>query len=109
MVADHLSSDKLYIGSSAGSVVMGPSIGPIKVFDEPSEAPQLVNFDGLGHVAYVVLPHYGNSVDLPLFDGIERDYGDRMVFVRLRDDQAIFATSRAGLEVVESALSFADL
>jgi dipeptidase E len=103
MVVDHVAKEKLYIGSSAGSVLVGPSIEPVRVFDDPDEAPDLVNFDGLGLVDYVVLPHYGNDADRPLYEEIERSYGNRLTFVKLRDDEAIFARSRIDREIIESA------
>ena len=102
MIIEHVAQDKLYIGSSAGSVIAGTSIEPVRVFDNPDDAPDLGSFDGLDMVAYVVLPHYGGE-DQALFEDIEREYGNRLKFVKLRDNEAIFARSRTDEEIIESA------
>ncbi len=55
-----LEQGKVYIGSSAGSVLVGPSAAPVQTMDDPAEAPELTSFDALSIVPFVVLPHYGN-------------------------------------------------
>lgn len=47
-----------YIGSSAGSLVAGPSIELAENIDYQEQAPELKSYDGLGLVDFVVLPHY---------------------------------------------------
>ncbi|MFH1244748.1 MAG: Type 1 glutamine amidotransferase-like domain-containing protein [bacterium] len=49
----------VYIGSSAGSIVMGPDIEYAKSLDIPS--PQLGNFAGLGLINSLIIPHYGRE------------------------------------------------
>jgi dipeptidase E len=60
VINDLLTSEKVYVGSSAGSVLVAPDIGLVSRFDDPSDAPELKNYLGLNLVDYVVLPHYGN-------------------------------------------------
>ena len=48
----------IYAGASAGAIVAGPSIEPIKSLDHPDEASGLISYDGLGLVDFLILPHY---------------------------------------------------
>jgi len=50
----------VYVGSSAGAVVAGPDIWPIRFIDDPSKA-KLKSFKGLNLVGFVPLPHFGNK------------------------------------------------
>ncbi len=61
LLKDLLSTDKIYVGSSAGSVLVGPDIGLIDTLDDPIEAPELKNYLGLSLIDFVVLPHYGKQ------------------------------------------------
>ena len=47
----------VYIGSSAGSIVCCPTIEGAEEFDNPSLAPRLDNFDGMGVFKDVIIPH----------------------------------------------------
>jgi dipeptidase E len=38
---------KILIGESAGALVLGPTIEPIRFIDEPERAPELSEFTGL--------------------------------------------------------------
>ena len=46
----------IYAGSSAGAVIVGSSLEPIKSLDDPSKAPNLKSYDGLGLVDFVIIP-----------------------------------------------------
>lgn len=52
-----LDNGVVYVGSSAGSIVCCPTIeGAIK-FDDPKDAPDLVNYEGLNLYKEVIIPH----------------------------------------------------
>jgi dipeptidase E len=55
-----LENGVVYIGSSAGSIIMGPDIELVKNLDEPAKAKDLKDFAGFGIVDFVVLPHWGS-------------------------------------------------
>ncbi|MCX5386867.1 Type 1 glutamine amidotransferase-like domain-containing protein [Streptomyces sp. NBC_00083] len=61
MLREFIDDGTPYIGSSAGSVILGPTIEPIKMMDDPKEAPELDSYDGLGLIDFVPLVHYGNE------------------------------------------------
>ena len=82
-------SGVIYIGSSAGSIVVGPSLEPIKASDDPSQAPQLKSFEGLGFVDFVVLPHSGKEKYLAKHNALAEEYKDQYKLIPITDEQAI--------------------
>jgi len=52
---------KIIIGESAGAVVLGPTIDPIRYIDEPEKAPELRDFRGLGLFDFFPAVHFGRS------------------------------------------------
>lgn len=52
---------KIYIGSSAGSVVAGPNIYAAGCGDDISLAPRLNGYNGLNLVDFVIHPHWGSN------------------------------------------------
>ena len=52
---------KIYIGSSAGSLIAGPDIYPVRFADDIKMASKLKNYKGFGFVDFMVLPHWGHE------------------------------------------------
>lgn len=52
-----LNSGLIYVGSSAGSIVCCPTIESARKFDDPSEAPNLKNYEGLNLFNQAIIPH----------------------------------------------------
>jgi dipeptidase E len=50
----------IYIGSSAGSMLVGLGLNIVRKIDDPNKAPNLKS-DGLKIVDFVVLPHWGSK------------------------------------------------
>ncbi|HZZ98370.1 MAG TPA: Type 1 glutamine amidotransferase-like domain-containing protein [Candidatus Saccharimonadia bacterium] len=76
---------KLYIGTSAGSIIAGPDIEPTKKLDSMDAAPNLKNFEGLGLVDFVVLPHWGSKdfKELYLNRRLDHAYNSKHKFILL--------------------------
>lgn len=55
----------VYGGWSAGTVVVGPSLRPIELMDDPNVVPEVV-WEGLGLVDFFVWPHWDTEKYLPL-------------------------------------------
>lgn len=52
---------KIYIGSSAGSVIVAPDILSARTLDNMAEAGPLPNYEGLSIVDFLIFPHWGND------------------------------------------------
>ena len=51
----------VYVGSSAGSVLVCPTIAFVEGMDDPKVAPSLKSYRGLNEVELLVMPHYGDQ------------------------------------------------
>lgn len=85
-----------YIGSSAGSVIAGPSIEPVSLMDDPADAPGLSDYTGLGFIDTVVIPHADGA--LPpyppeLIEQVRRTYAASYPLTFLSDDQALLVAN----------------
>lgn len=92
---------KVYVGSSAGSILAGPDIEVDKVYDEGDFGKTLSSYTGLGLVDFVVLPHADRPEYLPYLKRAERKYGEGRKFIRLNDTQAIVVMDD-GMRVLEA-------
>lgn len=81
----------VYIGASAGSCIMCPSIAHLTSLDHPEITPQLTDFSALGLYPKLIVPHFGREKYKERHDKIKKEYGDRVVF--LRDDQAVIVNN----------------
>jgi dipeptidase E len=52
---------KIYIGTSAGSMVAGASVEPSYILGKINTAPKLKGFKGLGLADFCILPHWGSE------------------------------------------------
>lgn len=61
VIKKFVESGKVYIGSSAGSLIAGPDIYPVRFADDIKMAPKLKDYKGFGLVDFIVLPHWGHE------------------------------------------------
>lgn len=94
-----IQNGKIYVGSSAGSCIMCPTIDHVELVEHKEVVPEMQAFDGLGLVSQLILPHYGRSKYADRHGEIlaHRKYGSRIL--PLRDDQAL-VVDRDLVEVV---------
>lgn len=86
-----VNSGKIYIGTSAGSIVAGPDIYPSYKLDNVRQAPKLKGYHGLGLVDFVVLPHWGSKhfKDRYLNQRLAHNYNTKYKLILLNDYQYI--------------------
>ena len=81
---------KLYIGTSAGSVIVSPDIGYIEPMEDVSLAPNLASTQALHLSELAVLPHYRNEPFMEVSEQIYQAYKDKIALVPLSNHQALF-------------------
>lgn len=89
LIAEQVRAGKCYIGESAGSAVLAPSIDYLQRLDDPSAAPELDSYASLALVDFYPLPHYGNA---PFAEAVEQvliEYGDTLDLRPFSNQQAI--------------------
>jgi dipeptidase E len=60
MIIEQIGKGKVYIGDSAGSVVMSPNIEYAELVDDKKAADTLTDYQGLGVVDFYPVPHHTN-------------------------------------------------
>lgn len=82
-------NNKMYIGSSAGSCILCPSIDYVQKLDDKSQAPLLNNYAALNLVNFYIIPHYKSKEKYTkIANEIEKDYPNYN-FVKLSNEEAI--------------------
>lgn len=81
-----------FIGCSAGSIVVGPDIYPIRHTDPIKEFLKLESYEGLKLVDFIVLPHWGSEHFKALYLGnrIKFNYNEEHKLFFLTDNQYIY-------------------
>jgi len=101
-IIDFINNDKVYIGASAGSVIVCPTIEVLEDMDNKEEAPLLKSFDALNIVEFYILPHYNSKEKYTKkADLIEKKYSD-LKFLKIKDDQAIIVTGRNEYKIIDT-------
>lgn len=98
LVKERVKKGLIYIGSSAGSIIAGPSIEPALFLEEPV-SPALSSYDALSLVNFVVLPHYGSGEHAykEVMEKFQNDYH----LLPLRDNEMVVASDK-GYQIIES-------
>ena len=61
LIKEHINQGKIYIGESAGSIIMCPNIEYIKEMDDITMGPELNSYEGFNFISEYPLPHVGNK------------------------------------------------
>jgi dipeptidase E len=61
VIKNIIEEGKIYIGSSAGSIIAGPDIYPVRFADDIKMAPKLKGYKGFVLVDFITLPHWGHE------------------------------------------------
>ena len=84
-----LAPHHIIAGSSAGAIVLGPSLHHFETADTPTVAPDVI-YDGLGLTPIVALPHWSSRKFGDKMKAIEKAHlDDHHTTVRLTDEQAL--------------------
>ena len=90
IIKKHIENEKYYIGSSAGSIIIGTSVEPIQLLDDLSKWPNLKSFDGLKIVDKIILPHYGYEKYQEKMEILLQKYSNLSNnIIKLTDNQAL--------------------
>lgn len=94
LIKAQIEAGKLFIGESAGAILLAPDIEYSKDTDNPLIAPQLKTFEALNMIDFYPVPHYKND---PLKEAVEKvisKYGAELPLVPFSNSQAILITGK---------------
>ena len=89
LIIEEINLGKLYIGESAGSMIVSPNIEYAKGLDDCKKAPDLESFLALNIVDFYPLPHYTN---FPFKKAVEKTiakYESELTLCPISNSQAI--------------------
>ncbi|MBL7970203.1 MAG: Type 1 glutamine amidotransferase-like domain-containing protein [Prolixibacteraceae bacterium] len=89
MITEQINAGKLYIGESAGSMVVSPNIEYAKRMDDHKKAPELKSFDALNVVDFYPLPHHTNFPFKKTVEKIIAQYQPELKLYPISNSQAI--------------------
>jgi dipeptidase E len=87
MIVNFVERGGLYVGVSAGSLIVGPSIDVINYTGGDENLVGLKDFSGIGFINKAVVPHYNKEADESAILRYENNSGVEVV--RLADGEAI--------------------
>lgn len=80
----------VYIGSSAGSVLLCPTIEFVMGLDDPKLAPSLKSYKGLNEIKFLLMVHYGDPEYKEIYKGILKRWKNKKYPIKLlTNNQAI--------------------
>ena len=90
----------IYIGSSAGSMIVGTRIDLVSTIDESSKAPDLAS-TGLGIVDMSILPHWGSDdFRKEYLEGMAAMYTEGVKIIPLTNQQYIWVNDES-MQIIE--------
>ncbi|MDR1565463.1 MAG: Type 1 glutamine amidotransferase-like domain-containing protein [Oscillospiraceae bacterium] len=89
IIIEQINSGKVYIGESAGAIIMSPNIEYAKDMDSCKKAPDLNTFSALKVVEFYPLPHYTNQPFKKAVEKIIAAYESKLQLYPISNSQAI--------------------
>lgn len=86
----------IYVGSSAGSILCCPTIVGAKRFDDPYDAPDLIDYRGLDLFGKVIIPHaHKEKYAERIKETIAELNQQGLEVITLTDDQVVIVTDKS--------------
>lgn len=89
LISEQIENGKLYIGTSAGSIILSKNIEYIEQVDDKTKAPELKDYSGLGIINFYPLPHYGNEPFTEIIENIYKEYHEKIPLIPISNTQVI--------------------
>lgn len=84
LIIDAIHSGKLYIGESAGAIIVSANIAYVQGMDSIKKTPNIENLDALGLVEFYAVPHYTNSPFKKIVQKIIDTYSSTLNLIPIR-------------------------
>ena len=89
LIAEQVAAGKLYIGESAGAMVVAPNVEYASKMDSPKKAPELEGYAGLGLVDFYPVPHRDSAPFKRAVEKILDQYAGSLPMKAMSNAQAI--------------------
>ncbi|KEP26019.1 Type 1 glutamine amidotransferase-like domain-containing protein [Bacillus zhangzhouensis] len=92
VLKEEINKGKLYIGESAGSIIMAPSIEYISLMDDQEKAPELPAFQGINEISNYPVPHMHHTYLGEAAQQMIEQYQHTLALCPLTDEQVLLVT-----------------
>lgn len=89
IISELIMEEKIYIGESAGSMILSPDIEYVKLMDSEKKAPDLHSYAALNVIDFYPLPHYTNFPFAKKVEKIIKNYDSKINLVPIKNTQVI--------------------
>jgi len=90
ILLDRIEKGLVYIGSSAGSMILGDNLDLVATMEDKTKAPDL-NSNGLKYIDLVIQPHWGDeSLKEEYFNFFNNMYNTNTKLVLIRNNQYVY-------------------
>ncbi|MGL4852412.1 MAG: Type 1 glutamine amidotransferase-like domain-containing protein [Phocaeicola sp.] len=89
LVIEQINKGKLYIGESAGTMILAPNIAYVQLMDDVQKAPKLIDFAALNVIDFYPLPHYKSSPFEEITDTIIEKHKSELNLYPISNTQVI--------------------
>lgn len=97
VIKELLDKGAVYIGASAGSMILGPDLNHLTTIDHPEQVPELTDYKCLGLIKERIVPHFGKEKYVDRHAQLQKEWRDEILL--LRDDQVLIVNDD-NIEVV---------
>lgn len=94
LIKTQINAGKLFVGESAGAILLAPDIAYSKETDNPLAAPQLNTYEALNIIDFYPVPHYKNPPLQEAVDMVISKYGAKLPLVPFSNSQAILVVGK---------------
>lgn len=94
LIKTQINTGKLFIGESAGAILVAPDIEYSKDTDNPLMAPNQKSYDALNIVDFYPVPHYNDASLKEAVDIVISKYGTKLPLVPFSNSQAILVIGK---------------
>ncbi len=90
LIIDHINQGKVYIGASAGSMIVSKDIEYVKYMDKPDAAPNLDgDFSALSLIDFYIVPHCSDFPFKKSAEKIIKEYSGSLNLYPISNNQAV--------------------
>jgi len=82
-------TDMIYIGSSAGAVIIGPTIAPFTKLDDPNQAKNLKSYNGINLTNKLLFVHSDDFSCAQIYNSIYKKYSLNYDVIKLTNDKGL--------------------
>jgi len=89
IIVSEIEKGKIYIGASAGSVIMSKNIKYLEKMDDKTKAEKLTNYNALNVVEFYPLPHHTNEPFKKSVEEVIEEFGNKIKLIPISNTQVI--------------------